>query len=176
MNILISGATGFLGSYLTKSFINDGHKVIALIRKGSNKYRLAGYLDRCSFFYHDEHDFDSLFKDNNIDIVINTVVNYGRKSVALNPIIRANLTFGLMLLESSIKFNVKAFINSDSMLDRKIDAYSLSKAQFLDWMRLLPSGSTKVINIKIEHIFGTMDDDSKFILSLIHISEPTRPY
>jgi CDP-paratose synthetase len=163
MNIIIAGATGFLGSYLTKSFIDQGHKVIALIKKDSNKYRLNDYLDQCIFYSNPEDDFDYIFEENNIDIVINTVVNYGRKSKELNPILRSNLTFGLSLLESSIKYKVKAYINSDTMLDREIDAYSLSKAQFLDWMKFLPTLSTKTINIKIEHIYGTLDDDNKFI-------------
>ena len=41
MTILIAGATGFLGSYLLKSLIESGYKVIALKRSTSDKYRIV---------------------------------------------------------------------------------------------------------------------------------------
>lgn len=36
MNVAITGANGFLGSYIVKEFLDSGYTVIALVRKGAN--------------------------------------------------------------------------------------------------------------------------------------------
>lgn len=83
-------------------------------------------------------------------------------------ILDTNLLFGLKLLEESINANVKAFINTDTLLDRDINAYALSKSQLVDWMQFLSNQNTKMINIKIEHMYGLKDDENKFVYWLIN--------
>ena len=168
MTILIAGATGFLGSYLLKSFIDKGHKVIALKRSSSNSYRVDEYINKASFYNVDTIEIAQIFKEHEIDVVINTVTNYGRSDKRISSIVETNLLFGLKLLEESVKNNVKAFINTDTLLDRNINAYALSKAQLVDWVKFLSSQNTKMVNIKIEHMYGPKDDKNKFIYWLIN--------
>jgi nucleoside-diphosphate-sugar epimerase len=163
MTILLTGATGFLGSYLLKSFLNNGHKVIALKRSTSNTYRIEVYLNQIILYDMDKTELSDIFKNHKIDIVVNTVTNYGRKDIKVSSIVDTNLIFGLNLLEESVKANVKAFINTDTLLDRNINVYALSKAQLVDWMQFLSNKNTKMINIKIEHMYGPKDDENKFI-------------
>lgn len=163
MTILLTGATGFLGSYLLKSFLNNGHKVIALKRSTSNTYRIEVYLNQIILYDIDKTELSDIFKNHKIDIVVNTVTNYGRKDIKVSSIVDTNLIFGLNLLEESVKANVKAFINTDTLLDRNINVYALSKAQLVDWMQFLSNKNTKMINIKIEHMYGPKDDENKFI-------------
>ncbi|MDC0933634.1 NAD-dependent epimerase/dehydratase [Arcobacteraceae bacterium] len=168
MTILLSGATGFLGSYLLKSFVNNGNKVIALKRSTSNTYRIDEYLDKVNFYDIDMIDISEIFKNNQIDIVINTVTNYGRKGSKISSILDTNLIFGLQLLEESVNANVQAFINTDTLLERNINTYALSKAQFVDWIKFLSNKNTKMLNIRIEHMYGPLDDENKFIYWLIN--------
>ncbi|AHV96397.1 NAD-dependent epimerase/dehydratase family protein [Paenibacillus sabinae] len=43
---IVTGATGFIGSYLVKELINNGYKVLAIIRPNSNnRYRLENLSD-----------------------------------------------------------------------------------------------------------------------------------
>lgn len=168
MTILIAGSTGFLGSYLLKSFIKSGYEVIALKRSTSDTYRINEYLDKAVFYDIDKTELSVVLKNHEVDIVINTVTNYGRKDSSILSIIDSNLIFGLKLLEETVDANVKTFINTDTLLDRNINAYALSKAQLVDWMKLLSNKNTKMINVKIEHMYGLKDDENKFIYWLIN--------
>lgn len=168
MTILLTGSTGFLGSYLLKSFVNNGYKVIALKRSTSNTYRINDYLNQMTLYDIDKIEISSIFEIHKIDIVVNTVTNYGRRDNKISSILDTNLVLGLKLLEESVNVNVKAFINADTLLDRNLNAYALSKSQLVDWMRFLSTKYTKMINIKIEHMYGPKDDENKFIYWLIN--------
>lgn len=168
MTILLTGATGFLGSCLLKSFIKNGYKVIALKRSTSNIYRIEEYLDQIILYDIDKTELPIIFENHKIDIVVNTVTNYGRKDTKISSIVDTNLIFSLKLLEESVNNNVKAFINADTLLERNINAYALSKSQLVDWMQFLSNKNTKMVNIKIEHMYGPLDDENKFIYWLIN--------
>lgn len=168
MTILIAGATGFLGSYLLKSFVNSGYKVIALKRATSDTYRLDNYLSQVIIYDIDTVELNTIFNNHKIDICINTVTDYGRKDNKISVIVDTNLLFGLKLLEKSVDNNVKVFINTDTLLNRNINTYALSKAQLVDWMKFLSNENTKMVNIKIEHMYGPLDDENKFIYWLIN--------
>ncbi|MBU1217818.1 NAD-dependent epimerase/dehydratase [bacterium] len=168
MTILVTGATGFLGSYLLKSFIKSGYEVIALKRTTSDIYRINDYLNQVTLYDIDKTELSDIFQNHTIDLVVNTVTNYGRKDSKISSIVDANLIFGLKLLEESVNNNVKAFINTDTLLTRNMNAYALSKAQLVDWMHFLSTQNTKMINVKIEHMYGLKDDENKFIYWLIN--------
>ena len=168
MIILLTGSTGFLGSYLLKSFVKSGYEVIALKRSTSNTYRINDYLKKVTLYNIDKVNLEDIFKKHKINIVINTVTNYGRIDNKISSILDTNLIFGLKLLEESVNSNAKAFINTDTLLERNINAYALSKAQLVDWIKFLSNKQTKMINIKIEHMYGALDDENKFIYWLIN--------
>jgi len=168
MTILLTGCTGFLGSYLLKSFVDLGYKVIGLKRSTSNSYRIEHYLNDVFFYDIDKIELSKVFDEHVIDVVVNTVTDYGRKDTEITSIVSTNLLFCLKLLQESVNNNIKAFINADTFLDRNINSYALSKAQLVDWMRFLSSNHTKMINIKIEHMYGLLDDENKFIYWLIN--------
>jgi CDP-paratose synthetase len=163
MTILISGATGFLGSYLLKLFIRSGYEVIALKRSTSNDYRIKYDLDKCIYYDIDKTELKTVFEKHQINIVINTVTNYGRNDKSILSIVDTNLIFGLKLLEESISNDIEAYINTDTLLDKSINSYALSKSHLVDWMKISSTQNTKMINIKIEHMYGTLDDENKFI-------------
>ena len=164
--ILVTGASGFLGSYLVESLVNQCFNVVIVKRTTSNTKRINHLLGEVRIYNIDDFDFSPIFIQEKVDVIINTVCSYGRGNESLIDIVNSNLIFGLNLLEEAIKNNVKTFINTDSLLPRNINDYSLSKAQFTDWL-CQRSKNIQVVNLKIEHMYGPKDDTKKFLPWLI---------
>lgn len=165
--ILLTGATGFLGGHLLESFISQEFEVSIIKRSTSEIWRIAHLLGKVKTYDIDKIILKSVFEEVEPEIIVHTACSYGRKNENLIDILNSNLIFGLDLLEESIKNNVKTFVNTDSLLPRNISDYSLSKAQFTDWLKKR-SNQIQAINLKIEHIYGIKDDNNKFIRWLIN--------
>ncbi len=164
--ILLTGATGFLGSYLLKDFLKRGYEVIALVRYTSNLKRIEYYKNKCTFYEIDKIPLKEIFSKSNIDVVVHTACSYGRQNETNSSIVQTNLVFGLNLLENAVKHKVETFINTDTLLPWNVNPYSLSKAQFRDWLKIVEG--IQVINLKMEHMYGPGDDKNKFIPWLIN--------
>lgn len=172
MNILITGANGFLGSYLVKHFVKLNYFVFALVRKDSNLARLASVrnVKNLNVLYIENglYDISSRYE---IDIVIHAATSYGRNNESAYDVFKANELFSLELLQLSISSKVKLFINSDSFFNKDefenypyLEYYQVSKKNFLSWGKILASqGLVKFINIRLEQVYGAGDSESKFV-------------
>ena len=165
--ILLTGSTGFLGSHLLESFVSKGFEVVILKRSTSNLWRIAHLLPNIKYYNIDEVSLKTIFNDVKPNMLVHTACSYGRKEESLVDIVNTNLIFGINLLEEAIRNDVKTFINTDSLLPRNLNDYSLSKAQFTDWLQKY-SGQIQVVNLKIEHMYGLKDDVKKFLPWLIN--------
>jgi CDP-paratose synthetase len=86
---------------------------------------------------------------------------------SLISILEANLMLPLKLLETGRSNGLKCFVNTDTILDKRVNFYSLSKSQFKDWLKLYSEKMT-CINVSLEHFYGPNDDESKFVTWAIH--------
>ena len=79
--ILITGVTGFLGSYLAKRLLSVGYEVVALKRKSSPLRRVESISSNITFFDVEDLDYDDLFfKCGKINTIIHTATCYGRNN------------------------------------------------------------------------------------------------
>jgi nucleoside-diphosphate-sugar epimerase len=60
VRILLTGATGFVGSHVARVLVDEGDEIIALIRPGSGTWRLTAILDRLRVVTGDIEDRPSL--------------------------------------------------------------------------------------------------------------------
>jgi len=165
--ILLTGGTGFLGSSLLIKLLSLNYNVILLKRSFSNTWRLGNLSDKLITYDIDkENDLGYVFRKHKIDIIIHCATSYGRREIAPLTIISANLLLPLKLLQLGMDHKVTCFINSDTLLDKRISHYSLSKSQFRDWLKAYSFEMT-CVNVALEHFYGPFDDDSKFVTYII---------
>jgi nucleoside-diphosphate-sugar epimerase len=172
--ILLTGATGFLGSHLLRKLVTLNSRVIIVKRSFSNIDRIIDLINSKYVKFHDldKDNLEELFELNNIDCIIHTATEYGRKDTSISKILEANLILPIKLIELAIKFNVTSFVNTDSYFNKDNSSYSnllnysLSKKVLVKWLRQL-SSKIRVINIILEHMYGPNDSQSKFIEYII---------
>ena len=170
--VLITGATGFLGSYLTHALLDNGYMPVVLKRKNSDKKRIADVIDEIRVYDTDE--VEKAFSEQHISAVFHTACSYGRNGESYESIIQSNVLFGIKLLETAIRFKVETFFNTDTLLQRNVNSYALSKKQFSEWLKNA-SDKIQVINLRIEHMYGKKDGTVKFVPWLIEQLENNVP-
>jgi len=168
--ILLTGATGYLGSHLLKGLLeNTDHEIVILKRSFSNTHRIDKALKnpRVKFYDIDKTDLKTVFETNDIETILHCATNYGREDKDILNIVQSNLMLPLTLLQLGIKSGVKNFINTDTVMEKNVNHYSLSKKQFLDWLKECKS-DIKCVNVMLEHFYGASDNKSKFTTFIIN--------
>lgn len=178
-HVLLTGATGFLGSHLLEALLRDRYKVTILKRSTSNTWRIDHLLKRVRYFDVDIVSVEDVFRAEKVDVVVHTACSYGRDSRSVSDVVEANLLFGLQVLDAATTFKTSTFINTDTFfntdktdeseisLPKYLNSYTLSKKQFLEWLKNRTQ-SIRVVNLKLQHIYGPRDDQAKFVPWLIN--------
>lgn len=150
-----------------QELLREGWELTLLKRRNSLLSRLPSAVQSKVFFRDLEAlELDDLFVSGKFDTIIHCATNYGRTQTDPLGVVEANLMLPLRLLLKAIEHGVPTFVNTDTILDKGISSYSLSKSQFVDWMKAL-SQSICCINFRLEHFYGPDDDPSKFVTFII---------
>lgn len=123
MNILLTGAAGFIGYFTAKKLLNDGHKVIGVDNLNDyydvrlKEYRKNELLrnENFQFYKLDISNYDSLsvlFQNHKFDAIINLAARAGVRYSIENPFVyfETNSTGTLNLLELAKDYGVKKFV------------------------------------------------------------------
>jgi len=127
MNILITGAAGFIGSHLAEKLLAEGHRIVGLdsfdnfyspqIKK--NNLAIANQNPHYTFIQGDVLDaktLEKIFRKNHFDWVIHLAAKVGVRSSLDKPLEYANTNINgtLNVLEQARKTEVKNFILASS--------------------------------------------------------------
>lgn len=172
MNILITGASGFLGSALARRLSASDHQVSLLIRKNTNLFRIRELssfkIGRCA----SDIEISQFISDMSPDVVIHTACSYGRNGESTLQIIDSNIRFGVLILNTLKDLEKKiSFINTGTVLSRDVSLYAQTKIQFEEIGAYIASTSNQniqFINIKLQHMYGPGDDINKFTSYVIN--------
>ena len=169
MNVLLTGATGYIGSHLTSALVAAGANVSILKRSTSNIDRLVSIQNKISMFDIDVEGLESPFtKGSRIDAIIHSATCYGRNGENEIDVFSSNTLFPLELLRLSAFYESTTFINVDTILCEYLNSYALSKYQFAQWGRFFSQTKRiQFLNIRLEQVYGPNDDLSKFTSLLI---------
>ena len=159
----MTGATGFIGSYIANSLIEKGHHVYAL--KGNNLAK-ATILSKKKIqtFESIKELNDSLISGEiKIDVVIHAATKYGKNKEKRNHLLWANYKLPLELYEVAKKMDVKCFINLDTSLPKYLNYYAKTKYFFRKYAQGdLHKTKLKFLNIRMHQVFGFNNDANNF--------------
>jgi nucleoside-diphosphate-sugar epimerase len=111
--ILVTGATGFVGTHLTRRFADDGWDVSALVRPQSDVDRLDPRVTAYAP-YGDTATLVSAIVDARPDVVIHLASLFIAEHAPdqVGPLVESNVLFGAQLLEAMDAAGVDALVNT----------------------------------------------------------------
>jgi UDP-glucose 4-epimerase len=117
--IFVTGATGFIGSRLTRRLVEDGYTVGVLIRNGSDPKRLADLFENLLVFtgdIRDGNEISRIISDFSPDCIIHLVTYYAVEHVPteVEVMVDTNVKGTINLLDAARQHGVKLFINTSS--------------------------------------------------------------
>jgi len=164
--IVLTGATGFLGSHLCRALVERGHRVHAYHRPQSNLARLGDAAAKVQWHLTSENFSAPFTTGAKVDAVIHCAALYGRKDETISDLITANTLLPVQLFEQTQRHGVPLFLHSDTILDPAVNPYARSKHQAAEWLRSL-ADVTRVANLRLQHFYGPGDDPTKFIPAMM---------
>jgi CDP-paratose synthetase len=167
--IIMTGATGFVGSHVLELLVRNRYKVAILKRSSSDTWRISKIINEVVAYNINTTSLEKPFQENEIFGVIHLATCYGRDNETSSQMMETNVLFPLTLLELANRYGATFFINTDTFFDPNYEYlkyYSLSKRQFVEWLNRFDPPMKK-FNLRLHHVFGEKDDPQKFITWII---------
>lgn len=117
-HILLTGATGFLGSHLLEALLSQDYKVTIFKRSTSDTWRIDHLLKNVSV-HNDNESLELAFEGQAIDTVMHLATCYRKFEEAsdIEEMTKANIAFPSEVLMQGIKHGLKHFINTGSYFE-----------------------------------------------------------
>ena len=170
--ILITGATGFIGSHLARMLVAQGRDVTALCRTSSDTSRIADLLSQVRLVKFEQSTLAASLSALRLMGVVHLATDYGRQSCDVTEVFKTNFMLPTELLRLSINAGARFFINTDSFFCKPqfnyqhLQAYTYSKTCFLGWAHK-NSDRIHVASLQLEHVYGPGDGANKFVPQLL---------
>ena len=135
MNIVVTGATSFLGAALCKELVSRGHQVYAVVRPGSNNRQVLEKLENDSHFHIIVRNLEELDQLNReISVECPVYFHFGWDGSGSenrkNPKVQGkNALDGMKALEGARKLGCKRFLFSGSQAEYGICADTMGETR-----------------------------------------------
>lgn len=171
--VLITGATGYIGSHVVKHMLDCGWNVGIVVRPSSSLRLIDDVVDRLEVFRYDGEivnliDFISKFSP---DVVVHlaAAVITNAKTEDIKKLVRSNIEFGSELLEAMSQCGVKAFVNTGTFWQNynskeynPVDFYAATKEAFEKIIKYyVDAHGFKVITLRLYDVYGEDDPRPK---------------
>lgn len=172
--ILLTGATGFIGSHLLESLGENGYEIVVLKRSTSSLWRIENskYLDNTIDI--DCKNLSEVFSEKAFFAVIHLATNYVKddNAVSIKEMYDSNVTFPSQLIELASRNGVKCFINTGTFFEydckflpvvetSKISPFNLyakTKVAFENVIQTY-SGAMDVFTLRLFSPYGEKDNE-----------------
>ena len=184
INILMTGATGFVGSYLLKSLLSKkNYNITLLLRSKSNTFRITEVMDKCNIYYFEDMQIEDLFKKSNFNGVIHLATHYTKNEqyYDIDRYIKTNIELPTKLIHLSSQYNLKFFINTGSFFEYDFNKNPISEDSNISPHNLYASSklafdciikyyanhsSLNIVTLKLAAVYG-YNDKQKLISYLM---------
>ena len=179
-NILITGASGFVGSHLLDDCLKNNFIVHAIFRHSKKNVSFAKKYKKQIFpiFYNNIYEIKNKLTNCKIDYVIHCATHYIKKHDHndIENIIKSNVLFSTILLDAVVNIKIKKFINLGTVWQHFNDTknlafnlYAATKQSFECIFNYYKNQYTKIkfYNILLTDTFGTNDKRKKLIPILL---------
>ena len=180
--ILVTGASGFIGSHLLESLLELKYNIVIIERSDSNHERIKSVLKKVKIYYSDKNQTEKAFENNKIDYVIHLATRYIKTHNSVedvDSIVDTNVKFSSELCQYSIQYGVKGFINTGTFFEYKMqnrpikendieEAYNLYSASKLAFQEILKyyahNDGLKIVTLRLFSPFGDRDNEKLMAL------------
>lgn len=177
--VVITGATGFVGSNLTRYFLEQNKEVHLIVRPQSDVSNFDNNNENLHIFRYDQ-DIQALitfFKEVQPDCVFHLASNFiaEHHTSQIDALVQSNITFGLHLIEAMKEAGVKKLINTGTSWQHynneaynPVCLYAATKQAFENLIEYyVQAEAFQVITLKLFDTYGETDTRPKLI-NLLH--------
>ncbi len=173
MKILVTGATGFIGSHLVQRLLGVKHEVHVLTRPGTDLELLGDRQGRIVVHSHSgsTQNMIEIVKDARPDVIVHLASLFvgEHKSTDLEELIKSNVLLSTQIVEAMSLNHVRQLINVGTSWQHYEDAdykpvnlYAASKQAFRSLLSFyVETCDLRVINLELFDTFGPNDRRDK---------------
>ena len=180
---LVTGATGFVGSYLVRRLITEGWKTHIITRSSSNLTQLEDVAGKVVIHQHDgtTSSMIDIVKKAEPEIVFHLASLFlaQHRSEDIERLVQSNILFGAQLVEAMTLQGVKKLINTGTSWQHfqnedynPVCLYAATKQAFEDMLKFyVKASSLKVITLKLFDTYGPDDPRPKLFTLLRKVAK-----
>lgn len=174
MKILLTGATGFIGSRLAKSLVDKDYEVECIIRQQSDVSKLPeGIVWHRYYQINDLYEIVESIRPNLVIHLAGFFVNKHSKE-NIEDLIQSNYVFPSILMDALNKFGCKMLINTGTYWQNygeeeynPVNLYAANKQAFRDIVEYyVRDQKWKAITLTMFDVYG-VNDNRKKLLNII---------
>lgn len=181
--VLLTGATGFTGSYVLRALIQAGWSVDILVRPTSTLGMIEGVKSKVGIHIYNGtlDDAMHIVSTTSPDVVIHvaSMVVSEHKPNDVTALIESNILLGTQLLESMAKVGVKYFLNTGTYWEHfhsreysPVGLYAASKFAFQNILQYyVELKGIDSITLKLYDAYGANDSRAKLMNLLFRAAE-----
>lgn len=168
MKALILGGNGYIGSKVTRKFVNAGHTVACTKRTSSNLSGLQDIQDKIRWIPASIDGVESAMQYMEFDFVLNMACSYGRSNVLYEDVIEANIVFPLKVLDVTVGHGTKNYLTIGTGLPDELNMYSFSKKMFSEFGRFyVEKHGINFSSLLLEMFYGADEPSNRFLPATI---------
>ena len=174
-NIIVTGATGFVGSHLSKKLVELGYNVHIISRPSSTYENLESVKSKIDIFEYNQNitELINYFKEVEADIVFHLASLFisEHKLDEVDDLINSNIKFGTHVLEAMSKSETYNLINTGTSWQHykneeynPVNLYAATKQAFEDIIEYYVKAlDFNVITLKLFDTYAEDDNRGKLI-------------